>query len=178
MLKKLTFRDRFSFFFSALKIHLVLYITGFVFLLGLGGIGLGLLLFKNELDMPSLIFAWAFLGTGIGVFVLIFYLNISSMQYHFNSAIMKKYARYKKMAITDFTHDEVLEDGVIQCFISVNYEGYILTDLFELPIKKKSLLEHLKKKMFISISIAEQLPSAMRISPRKLLKQLEDIDNV
>ena len=90
---------------------------------------------------------------------------------------MKKYARYKRVAITDITYEEMPEDDVILSFISVNYEGHILTDVFELSIEDKALLKHLKKKMFIYISIAEQLPSNMRIAPRKLLKQLKEMEN-
>lgn len=177
MLKKLTFKDKKHFFFVALKEHLVLYMMSLFFLLSFGGVGLSMLVFSKELDIPSLIAAIVFLVIGVGIFVLIFYLNISSMQYYFNSAVMKKYARYKRVAITDVTYEEMPEDGVILSFISVNYEGHTLTDVFELPIEKKTLLKHLKKKMFIYISIAEQLPSAMRIAPKKLLKQLQEIDN-
>lgn len=79
--------------------------------------------------------------------------------------------------MTDMTDELDEHDGVIRCFITINYEGYLLTDLFELPIKKEYLLKHIKKKMLISIRIAEQIPSEMRISPKKLLKQLEEMHN-
>lgn len=79
MLKKLTFSDRVTFFYNALKKHLVLYSMSIFFLFTFGGIGLMILSSNKELDIPSLIGAWAYISVGIGIFVLIFYLNISSM---------------------------------------------------------------------------------------------------
>lgn len=175
MYNKFSFKERIHFFFEALKKHLVLYIMAVVFLLAFGGVGLGILLFTNDLDLGELIFGSVFLFVGIGCFILIFYLNISSMQYWFNSAVMKRYARYRKAAITEVTHEYDTVEGIILCFISINHQGYILTDVFELAVEKEYLLVHLKKKLFISIRIAEQLPSSMRIAPRKLLAQLEEI---
>lgn len=97
------------------------------------------------------------------------------MHYYFNAALMKKYARYRTAAITEVTKEIDAKDEVIRCFISVNYGGHALTDLFELPLKSEHLLKNLKKNMRISIRIADQLLSEMRISPKKLLKQLETL---
>ena len=175
MYNKLSFTERTHFFFEALKKHIVLYVMAIVFLLAFGGVGLGILLFSEELNIGEMVFGAVFTFVGVGSFFLILYLNLSSMRYWFNSAVMKKYARYKKAAITEVTFEHDTVDGLILCFISINHQGYILTDVFELAIEKEYLLAYLKKKLFISIRIAEQLPSAMRIAPKKLLRQLEEI---
>jgi len=178
MIKKLSFHDKYTFFRYALKQHLFTYLLSLFFLVSFGGVGLAILLFSKSSNFTDTFGALVFLIAGIGVFSLMFYLNISSMQYYYELAIIKKYARYKTATITEISKEIAEDDGVIRCFISVNYEGYILTDLFELSIEKENLLKYLKEKMYISIRIAEQLPSAMRISPRKLLRQLEELNNV
>jgi len=149
---------------------------GLVFLIGFGGVGLLILL--NADNTLDIIGGGLFLASGIFAFSLIFYLNISSMQYYYKSSLMKKYASYKIFHITDITKEIDEESQVIRCFISINYNGLTISDLFEISIEKEHLLINLKAGMPIDVRIAEQLPSAMRIANRKLLKRLESIYSV
>lgn len=142
-----------------------------MFLIGFGGTGLLFLL--NTDNTPKTIFGALFLASGIFAFSLIFYLNISSMRYYYESALMKKYARYKILRITDITKETDEEDEVIRCFICIDYNSDTLSDLFEISLEKEHLLDNLKVGMLIDVRIAEQLPSTMRIANRKLLKRLE-----
>lgn len=146
---------------------------GLVFLIGFGGVGLLILL--NADNTLDIIGGGLFLASGIFAFSLIFYLNISSMQYYYESALMKKYARYKILRVTDIIKEIDEEDEVIRCFISIDYNNDTLSDLFEISLEKEHLLDNLKIGMLIDVRIAEQLPSAMRIANRKLLKRLESL---
>lgn len=153
---------------TALKQHVALYLMALVFGLGLGGAG-----YLIAFNLGNMLAGAIFMCIGLGIFCLMFYLNFSSMQYYFDAALMKKYARYRTAAITEIEKEVDEKDEVVRCFITVNYEGHTLTDLFEILIKNEHLLENLKKNMRISIRIADQRLSEMRISPKKLLKQLE-----
>ena len=170
----ITRADKKEAFFTALKFHLLLYIMAFVFLFGFGGVGGGLLYFVKDLDIGLMIFSAIFLFVGIGVFLLLCYLNVSSMRYHYENALMKKYGHYTKAAMIEVAFKSDAADGVIRCFITVRYANKEYSDLFELPSQKEQLLPILKTLQYVPVRVVDDLPKIFRIAPKKLLQALEE----
>lgn len=173
MARVITGREKVGFFIDALKENAMSYGLAIVFLCTSGGLGGAILYFGTDLDFLQLLAGYILLIAGVGSFLSIFYLNISSMAYYYENAIMKKYGRYRRAAVTKITHEADDTDGVIRCFITVRHAGAELADLFELSLEKAHLLDVLLSMREIPVRIVDDMPELLRIAPRKLLKELE-----
>ncbi len=173
MARVITGWEKVGFFIDALKENAMSYGLAIVFLCTHGGVGGAILYFGTDLDFLQLFAGYVFLVAGVGTFLLIFYLNISSMAYYYENAIMKKYGRYRRATVTEITHETDETDGVIRCFITVRHAGEELADLFELSLEKAHLLEQLLVMKDIPVRIVDDMPALLRIAPRKLHRELE-----
>jgi hypothetical protein len=170
----ITGREKLGFFLYALKEHTFMY--GMSLLpLSFAGIGGAIWYFANDLEMDQTIFVAVSLVFGLGFFLMMIYFSISSMRYYYENAIIKKYGRYWSMPVAEITHEVDEEDEVVRCFISVRYVGQTLGDLFELPLEKKHLVPALEGMREVPVRVVEGMPSLLRIAPRKLLRELEQL---
>jgi len=181
----ITLNQKVIFFVEAVNQHVVLYILAIIFLISFGGMGLLMLhgLDESSYNSGTSIVGWVFLSVGVGSFLLIFYLNISSVAYYYESAIVKKYGSYQRATVVKVEHeieytssnkdDEIYEiPSGIRCYLTLNYNMREYMGVFDLQIKDKELLIILETIEDIPVRIVKDIPEYFRIAPRKLYTEL------
>jgi len=183
----ITLKQKRTLLFVALKKHLGIILLMSLMTVVFLGSGLAILYFAED---GGMFFLGAFFSLIGGVLLVAgIFMNLSSVRFHYEGELGRKYGRYHQVDITEIKEDIHIEretnkhsanygqevDRHYYYAITVLLNQQLLTALYEPPKGKHELTQNLVVGMKIQVRMVPGMEQTLRISPRKLTAQLEKL---